>query len=226
MQRPNSPRSFSDPQGREIQYSPFATGLAASLRVDHIQSGQTGEILEVLVPEIHVSRKPGGARGGEMPEEGFPRKIGQTRRSRERYGRRRNHEEGQERRGCYVPHRQGPRSREHACTRGGSIIHATDKTRATAMGTDGRVEQEATSGRAAIQTKGRRGTRISGGGRRQTCQLVSGGRPEICIRCDVRRGRGGARSPKAPSRARFPRANWTVMRSPMKSDPSSVSRAG
>ena len=43
----------------------------------------------------------------------------------------------------------------------------------------------------------------------QTCQLVSLGRPLICIRCWVRRGRGAVRSwlPKPPSRCRDPRAN-------------------
>lgn len=59
-------------------------------------------------------------------------------------------------------------------------------------------------------------------GMQQTCQLVSLGSPVICMRYGVRRGRGALRSwvgPK-PSRWREPRANWTVKRSPIKSDPS------
>lgn len=59
-------------------------------------------------------------------------------------------------------------------------------------------------------------------GIQQTCQLVSVGSPVICMRYGVRRGRGALRSwvgPK-PSRWREPRANWTVKRSPIKSDPS------
>jgi len=53
-----------------------------------------------------------------------------------------------------------------------------------------------------------------------TCQLVSTGRPEICIRKGVRLGRGAARSWCAKlSLRRGPRANWTTKRSPMKSEP-------
>ncbi len=56
-----------------------------------------------------------------------------------------------------------------------------------------------------------------------TCQLVSPGSPEICIRYAVRLGRGAVRSGAAKvSRWRDPRANCTVKRSPIKSDPSSV----
>jgi hypothetical protein len=58
----------------------------------------------------------------------------------------------------------------------------------------------------------------------QTCQLVSFGRSLICMRCGVRRGRGSRRSLlgklPAPWGWREPRANWTVRRSPMKSEPS------
>ena len=56
----------------------------------------------------------------------------------------------------------------------------------------------------------------------RTCQLVSGGRPEINIRNWVRRGLGPWRSLGAPkfSRPRGPRANWTVRRSPINDDPS------
>lgn len=63
---------------------------------------------------------------------------------------------------------------------------------------------------------------MENGGIQQTCQLVSLGSPEICIRYGVRRGRGAVRSwaPPKPSRWREPRANWTVKRSPIKSDPS------
>lgn len=71
-----------------------------------------------------------------------------------------------------------------------------------------------------------RNASIQGGngkrGIQQTCQLVSLGSPVICMRYAVRRGRGAVRSwvgPK-PSRWREPRANWTVKRSPIKSDPS------
>lgn len=56
-----------------------------------------------------------------------------------------------------------------------------------------------------------------------TCQLVSSGRPEICIRKAVRRGRGGRRSwLEYGSGLRMPRANCTVRRWPIKSDPSCV----
>lgn len=55
----------------------------------------------------------------------------------------------------------------------------------------------------------------------QTCQLVSPGSPEICILCGVRLGRGAVRSVAAKlSRWRDPRANWTVRRSPLSSEPS------
>ena len=55
-----------------------------------------------------------------------------------------------------------------------------------------------------------------------TCQLVSG-RPEICIRNIVRRGRGRAGRSVGPGKfslRRGPRANCTVSRSPLKSLPS------
>lgn len=55
-----------------------------------------------------------------------------------------------------------------------------------------------------------------------TCQLVSG-RPEICIRNMVRRGRGAAGRSVGPGKfslRRGPRANCTVSRSPLKSLPS------
>jgi hypothetical protein len=55
-----------------------------------------------------------------------------------------------------------------------------------------------------------------------TCQLVSG-RPEICIRNMVRRGRGTAGRSWGPGKfslRRGPRANCTVSRSPLKSLPS------
>lgn len=57
-----------------------------------------------------------------------------------------------------------------------------------------------------------------------TCQLVSPGRPVICIRWAVRRGRGCGRSggPANSLRWRAPRANWTVKRDPLRSDPSSL----
>ena len=57
-----------------------------------------------------------------------------------------------------------------------------------------------------------------------TCQLVSG-RPEICIRNMVRRGRGAVGRSGGPGKAslrRGPRANCTVRRSPLKSLPSAV----
>lgn len=55
----------------------------------------------------------------------------------------------------------------------------------------------------------------------QTCQLVSPGSPDICILCGVRLGRGAVRSVAAKlSRWRDPRANWTVRRSPLSSEPS------
>ena len=55
----------------------------------------------------------------------------------------------------------------------------------------------------------------------QTCQLVSPGSPDICILCGVRLGRGAVRSLAAKlSRWRDPRANWTVRRSPLSSEPS------
>lgn len=61
------------------------------------------------------------------------------------------------------------------------------------------------------------------GGGLLTCQLVSG-RPEICIRNMVRRGRGATgRSDGAPGKfslRRGPRANCTVNLSPLKSLPS------
>lgn len=58
-----------------------------------------------------------------------------------------------------------------------------------------------------------------------TCQLVSG-RPEICIRNMVRRGRGTAGRSCGPGKfslRRGPRANCTVSRSPLKSLPSVAS---
>lgn len=62
-------------------------------------------------------------------------------------------------------------------------------------------------------------------GGEQTCQLVSPGSPEICMRCGVRLGRGAVPGPrslgvKLVSRGREPRANWTVKRSPRSSEPS------
>lgn len=62
-------------------------------------------------------------------------------------------------------------------------------------------------------------------GGEQTCQLVSPGSPEICMRCGVRLGRGAVPEPrslgvKLVSRGREPRANWTVRRSPRSSEPS------
>lgn len=61
------------------------------------------------------------------------------------------------------------------------------------------------------------------GGDLLTCQLVSG-RPEICIRNMVRRGRGAiGRSDATPGKVslrRGPRANCTVNLSPLKSLPS------
>ena len=54
-----------------------------------------------------------------------------------------------------------------------------------------------------------------------TCQLVSTGRFAILIRYGVRRGRGGTRSLGVKfSLRRDPRANCTMRRSPIKSEPS------